>query len=80
MSIHAIIAGSDLVVVLPRPVANAFARQQDVRILMPPVEIPKYDLKMYWHQRYHKDPKTTWLRGVVTQLFNDEADGGARAA
>lgn len=80
MSIHAIIAGSDLVVVLPRPVANAFARQQDVRILMPPMEIPKYDLKMYWHQRYHKDPKTTWLRGVVTQLFNDQEDGGARAA
>jgi DNA-binding transcriptional LysR family regulator len=71
MSIHSIIADSDLVVVLPRPVANALSGEKDVRILLPPVEIPKYDLKMYWHQRFHQDPKITWLRSVAHALFSD---------
>lgn len=73
MSIHSIIANSDLVVVLPRPVANALSREEDVRILVPPVEIPKYDLKVYWHQRFHQDPKIVWLRSVVARLFSDAA-------
>jgi DNA-binding transcriptional LysR family regulator len=71
MSIHSIIADSDLVVVLPRPVANALSGEKDVRILVPPVEIPEYDLKVYWHQRFHQDPKITWLRSAVVSLFSD---------
>lgn len=73
MSIHSIIADSDLVVVLPRPVASALSGEEDVRVLVPPVEIPKYDLKMYWHQRFHHDPKIAWLRSVATSLFSDGA-------
>lgn len=77
MSIHSIIADSDLVVVLPRPVANALSGEKNVRIVAPPVDIPRYDLKMYWHQRFHQDPKINWLRSVVVELF---ADSGPSAA
>lgn len=71
MSIPTIIARSDLVVVLPRPVANAFAGTKNVRVISAPMEIPKYDLKMHWHRRFHKDPKIVWLRSAVTRLFTE---------
>ncbi|NUU04058.1 LysR family transcriptional regulator [Herbaspirillum robiniae] len=73
MSIPTIIARSDLVVVLPKPVANAFAGEKNVRVIDAPVEIPKYDLKMYWHRRFHKDPKSVWLRAAVLELFAADA-------
>ncbi|WP_229262562.1 LysR family transcriptional regulator [Duganella radicis] len=69
MSIPTIIADSDLVVVLPGPVGNAFADSSKVRVVLPPVEIPSYDLKQHWHRRFHNDPKLIWLRSVVAQLF-----------
>jgi DNA-binding transcriptional LysR family regulator len=74
MSIPTIIAESDLVVVLPRTVANVFADSKRVRIVTPPVEIPHYDLKVYWHRRFAKDPKSKWLRSVVTEVFATDAD------
>jgi DNA-binding transcriptional LysR family regulator len=72
MSIPTIIADSDLLVVLPRPVGNAFADSKKVRIVQAPVEIPAYDLKQHWHRRYHEDAKLIWLRSVVNQLFADQ--------
>lgn len=60
------------IVVQPRPVANAFAGSKNVRVVSTPIEIPKYDLKLHWHRRFHKDPKIVWLRSVVTKLFTDQ--------
>lgn len=74
MSIPTIIARSDLVVVLPRPVANAFVGEKNVHIISAPLEIPTYDLKMHRHRRFHKDPKIVWLRAAVLKLFANAAD------
>lgn len=73
LSIPVVIAESDLVVVLPRTVANVFAGSKQVRIVKPPMEIPRYDLKMYWHGRFAKDPKAQWLRNLVVEVFADGA-------
>jgi hypothetical protein len=36
--------------------------------------LPNFDLKQHWHRKFHNDPRTLWLRGVVASLFNDELD------
>lgn len=74
LSIPIVIAESDLVVVLPRTVANVFADSTRVRIVHPPVEIPRYDLKVYWHRRFAHDPKEKWLRDLVVEIFSDGPD------
>lgn len=69
MSMAAIIERSDLVVVLPRTVANLYVRYSSVRLIEPPVEIPPYSLKHHWHARNQKDPRHLWLRKQVVELF-----------
>lgn len=78
MSMAAIIERSDLVVVLPRTVANLYAQHSAVRLIEPPVEIPPYNLKHHWHARYHKDPRHLWLRKHILEIFGskDARDSG----
>jgi DNA-binding transcriptional LysR family regulator len=71
MSIQTHIAQSDLIVVLPRTVASLLGNKAAVRIVDPPAEIRStYDLKQYWHRRFHHDAKCIWLRGVTAALFS----------
>ncbi|NQD94337.1 LysR family transcriptional regulator [Pseudomonas sp. CrR25] len=70
MSTAAIIERSDLVAVVPRTVANLYAAHAAVRLIEPPVEIPRYDLKHHWHARYQKDPRHVWLRDNIFELFS----------
>nr|WP_315593657.1 LysR family transcriptional regulator [uncultured Cupriavidus sp.] len=72
LSIPIVIAESDLIVVLPRTVANVFADSTQVRIVQPPMEIPPYDLKVYWHRRFAHDPKAKWLRELAVEIFADD--------
>ena len=70
MSVPSIIESSDLIVVLPRTVANLYTDKVDVRIVETPLEIPRYDLKQYWHARFHKAPRSLWLRSIISELFS----------
>ncbi|HEK1685216.1 TPA: LysR family transcriptional regulator [Pseudomonas putida] len=69
MSVPSIIEQSDLVVVLPRTVANLYLDTVNVQIVEPPVEIPCYDLKQFWHARFQQAPRSVWLRRVISELF-----------
>lgn len=69
MSVPSIIEQSDLVVVLPRTVANLYSHIVNVQIVEPPIEIPRYDLKQFWHARVHQAPRSVWLRRLITELF-----------
>ena len=71
MSAPGLVESSDLMVVLPRTLAEQFTRHWDVRVVAPPGEIPGYDLKQYWHRRHANDPANQWLRQMAAQLFDD---------
>ena len=70
MSVPSIIERSDLIVVLPRTVANMYTHNLNVRMVEPPVDIPRYDLKQYWHARFHEAPRSVWLRRLIMSVFN----------
>lgn len=74
MSVPGLVQDSDLVVVLPRTIAEMFAQSWNLRVLAPPAGIPQYDLKQYWHRRFHNDPRIRWLRAVVGDLFDGYLD------
>ncbi len=64
-----IVANSDLVVVMPARLANAFAPHVDIKILPPPVSLPAYEIRAYWHERYDRDPANRWIRRAFVVLF-----------
>ncbi|MEW9858199.1 MULTISPECIES: LysR family transcriptional regulator [Pseudomonas] len=71
MSVPSIIEQSDLIVVLPRTVANMYIHHPNVRTVEPPLAIPRYDLKQYWHARYHEAPRSVWLRRLISTVFGE---------
>lgn len=77
MSIPMIIARSDLVVTVPHALGLYVASTgagASVRVVEPPLALPSIELKQHWHRKFNKDAKVTWLRQVVSELFNDSTD------
>jgi DNA-binding transcriptional LysR family regulator len=75
MSIPAIIGKSDLLVTLPHAIGLFFsATGANVKIVEPPLAIPRIELRQHWHRNSHHDPKNRWLRRLLAGIFNDAND------
>ena len=71
MVLPLVIANSDLMVIMPSRLAKAFAQLVSIKILRPPVSLRPYDIKVYWHERFHQDPANRWFRRMLVQLFRE---------
>ncbi|RJF96475.1 LysR family transcriptional regulator [Noviherbaspirillum cavernae] len=80
MSIPFIIGTSDLVATVPYAVGISFAEFAGIKLVKPPLEIPRFDLKQHWHRKYHEDAKNRWLRSIVADLFHNDARWPGKAA
>jgi DNA-binding transcriptional LysR family regulator len=60
--VRSVLETTDLVSVQPLRMAK---RWTDMRIVAPPVEVPGYEMSMYWHERVHRDPAHRWLREFI---------------
>lgn len=63
-----LIATTDLVVTLPRRTAEQFASHPKLTCYAPPIDIPGYTVKQFWHEKFHKDPGSQWLRELIHHL------------
>lgn len=71
MVLPMVIASSDLLVIMPSGLAKAFSELVPIKILRPPVPLRPYDIRVYWHERFHQDPANRWLRRAVVGLFRE---------
>ena len=71
MVLPLVIANSDLLVIMPSRLAKAFAQLVSIKILRPPVALKPYDIKIYWHERFHQDPASRWFRRTLAELFRE---------
>lgn len=69
LGIGGLVAGTDLMVTVPQRVAETLGRIADVKLLVPPYDLPVFAIKQHWHDRYHQDPANRWLRSVISDLF-----------
>lgn len=75
MSIPYVIASSDLIVTVPLAVGTAFAAAvAHLKLVKPPFDVPRFDLRQHWHRRFHKNPRSRWLRSQLATLFSDATD------
>lgn len=61
-SVVAAVATSDLVAMLP---SRLVAGREDLRVVTAPVDLPKFDMALIWHERSHRDPAHRWLRDRI---------------
>lgn len=68
LAIPAIIMNTNFIATIPRTLAESFHRTLNVRVFVPPIFLPPFDVKQYWHERYHFEPGGRWLRDVIASL------------
>lgn len=71
MSAALLVAETDLLLTCPLQLARFFADRLPVRVVEPPLELPRYQEFMSWHPRFDRDPASRWLRDVVRRAARD---------
>lgn len=69
LGIGPVVADSDLVGIIPSNLAAVVSGHIPLQIIDPPVEFPGFDVTMIWHDRFHRDPASEWIRVVFSELF-----------
>ena len=73
LSVPSIIAVTDMIVTVPRSIADYYIRLEHLRVVEPPINIKPYPIRQFWHPRFHTDPAVRWLRESVVRLFGTVA-------
>lgn len=63
---------TNLIATLPSRAAKILSQRLDIQILEPPIDIPSFDIKTYWHERFHHDAANQWLRNLISSIFEGE--------
>jgi DNA-binding transcriptional LysR family regulator len=75
-SVPPIVEQSDLVVTVPVPLARYFSTvSARLRVVRPPFDPPRIDLKQIWHRKFHHDARNRWLRNLMCGLFQKPSAG-----
>lgn len=60
---------SDLISTGPERLARRFATIYPLRLLPPPLPIPRFTFSMVWHARVENDPAHVWLRNTIANIL-----------
>ena len=55
------------VATVPMRLARTFASQHGLRILRPPVTLPRLEIRQVWHERFGEDPAVRFLRALIAE-------------
>lgn len=64
------IQNSELLLTLPKHVASHVAKDLDVELYSTPVQIPEYQLNVYWHKLNANKASHRWLTKLIKELAN----------
>lgn len=75
--VYRAVAGSDLVALLPTPLAHHVAGACGLEIFRPPMPLDVAQISLAWHRRNSAAPGHAWFRDLVAELLAplDEAAG-----
>lgn len=65
------VAVTDLLAIVPARLAQTLAMSGQIQALKIPVPTPSYEVRQYWHERYHREPGNCWLRQIMFNAFLD---------
>lgn len=73
LGVARIVAQTELLVIVPERLGNTFASQENIKLMVPPFKLPSFAVKQHWHERFHADPGSIWLRRTFAELFADRS-------
>jgi hypothetical protein len=69
MVLPRILADTDLAVITPYRLADAFGQLGDYAVWRPRVGLPAFDVSVHWSWRFTSEPGNRWLRERIEALF-----------
>jgi DNA-binding transcriptional LysR family regulator len=63
-----LVAESDLVLTVSESAAKAFTSLLPLRIVTPPIDLPRATYSQLWHERSNEDAGHRWLRALVAEV------------
>lgn len=63
-----VVCQTDLINTMPMRLARQLAKTHPLRLLPPPIELPRFEYFMFWHARLDHDPAQRWLRQSVSRV------------
>lgn len=70
-----VVARTDMVLTLPRGLALRMARLAPLAVLLPPLQLPEFDIGLAWHERFQDDAAHAWLRREAASALREGAEG-----
>lgn len=65
-----VVEHTELIITIPERLGDVLRGRGAFQISPVPFALPGYDVKQHWHERYHHDPASKWLRGVISELLS----------
>jgi DNA-binding transcriptional LysR family regulator len=75
-----LVAGSDLLAVVPAGLAQRFCRPLRLAIRQLPFSMPPFHLRMVWHERADEDAAHAWLRSLILDVFSGRSHAPSAAS
>lgn len=72
-----LVARSDLLLTAPERLVRALLGTLPLRVLEPPLELPRFAIYQVWHERRQEDPAHAWLRSVLAEIARSLQPPGA---
>jgi DNA-binding transcriptional LysR family regulator len=63
-----LLSQSDLVSTGPERLLRKMQPHYPVRLLEPPLPLPRFDMNLVWHTRRDHDPAHAWLRELLAEV------------
>ena len=60
---------TDLIVTVPAEMGNLLAKEFNLVALECPIALPGFEVRQYWHERFHHDPAVRWFRSLIAEIF-----------
>lgn len=67
-----VVEHTDLIITIPERLGDVLHGRGALRTFPVPFHLPQYEVKQHWHERYHNDPGTRWLRRVIAELLTQK--------
>jgi DNA-binding transcriptional LysR family regulator len=67
LSAPLIVAETDLLLTIPKRLAERFAAIYDLQVFKPPLVLADFQYHSRWHERWQNDDRHRWLRRVVSE-------------
>ena len=64
-----VVEHTDLIITIPSRLGDVLHGRGALRTFPVPFQLPRYEVKQHWHERYHNDPGSQWLRRVIAELL-----------